>query len=254
MTPPERKALRAALRLPYPAFPCLASKAPSCPSGFKAALTADSGLATLWARYPGELIGVPTGNASGFSVLDVDRGKGGSEWWLENKTRLPVTRMHRTRSGGLHVLFRHREGIGNTAKRIAQGIDTRGQGGYIVWWPAEGFEVRDAPLAQWPDWLAPAEPPRPMPYIKAWPRLAGTAYSMSVENKLRGLARYVAGSPSGQRNATVYWAACRMAELMNVGAVDPAFARDVLIEAAALSGLTQTEARRTVESALRRAA
>lgn len=118
--------------------------------------------------------------------------------------------------------------------------------------PAAGLEVRDAPLADWPDCLAAAEPPRPVPYVRAWPRPAGTAYSMSAENKLRGLARYVVGSPSGQRNATVYWAACRMAELMNVGAVDPAFAQDVLIEAAVQSGLTKTEARRTVKSALRR--
>jgi hypothetical protein len=28
-------------------------------------------------------------------------------WWAENRHRLPVTRSHRTRSGALHLLFRH---------------------------------------------------------------------------------------------------------------------------------------------------
>jgi hypothetical protein len=86
----------------------------------------------MWARNPGTLVSVPTGKISGISVLDVDLGKGGDAWWEKNRGRLPKTRMHETRSGGLHVLFAHRDGIRNTAGRIAKGIDTRGEGGYCV--------------------------------------------------------------------------------------------------------------------------
>ena len=103
MTPAERAALRAAGRLDVPSFPCLPDKKPACPNGFKAATLPQAGLATLWARHPGELVGVPTDIASGLSVLDVDIAKGGDGWWAENKARLPQTRMHETRSGGLHV-------------------------------------------------------------------------------------------------------------------------------------------------------
>jgi hypothetical protein len=135
----EREALRAAMRLDYPSFPCLANKRPACPHGFKDACTATSGLATLWARYPGELVGVPTGTASGISVLDVDRGKGGGDWWLANRDRLPATRLHRTRSGGIHAVFKHRTGLRNSVARIAPGIDVRAEGGYIVWWPLQAL-------------------------------------------------------------------------------------------------------------------
>ena len=158
MTPYELAALTAALKLPCPAFPCDAEKRPTVSGGFKAALTADYGLASMWLRNPGVLIGVPTGTTSGFSVLDVDIHKGGDVWWNANKDRLPTTRQHETRSGGVHVLFKHREGIRTAAGRIGRGVDTRGEGGYIIWWPAHGFSVVDHPLAEWPDWLRPPEP------------------------------------------------------------------------------------------------
>src|SRR5262249_38587264 len=47
------------------------------------------------------LVGVPTGDANGFSVVDVDlEGLG----WFDAQ-HLSLTRMHRTRSGGLHLLL-----------------------------------------------------------------------------------------------------------------------------------------------------
>ena len=258
MTPEQQAALRSAMALGYPSFPCRENKAPACPHGFKDARTATTGLATLWARYPGELVGVPTGAVSGVGVLDIDKGNGGLDWWKDHKRRLPSTRLHLTRRGGVHALFKHRQGLKCSTSRIAPGVDVRADGGYIIWWPAAGhLKARDAPLSDWPDWLTPPEPPKltRTPYVRAWPRPAGAPYSISVENKLRGLARYVAGSPSGQRNATVYWAACRVGELMNVGAVEPAFARDVLIEAATMASASpEFEAQRTVVSALRRVA
>jgi len=77
MNETERHALKAALRLKYPCFPCDAQKRPTVKGGFKAARTVDSSLASLWASNPGVLIGVPTGSASGFAVLDIDTAKGG---------------------------------------------------------------------------------------------------------------------------------------------------------------------------------
>ena len=99
---------------------------------------------------------VPTGSASGFSVLDVDKGKGGGDWWAANKARLPATRKHRTRSGGIHCLFIHRAGLLNSVSKIAPGVDVRASGGYVIWWPAHGFAVVDLPLAAWPEWLTPS--------------------------------------------------------------------------------------------------
>jgi hypothetical protein len=158
VTAGEREALMAAAKLGLPALPCLESKRPACPHGLKDARTAEAGLATLWARYPGTLVGVPTGEFTGFDVLDVDNRNGGAAWWAANREALPPTRIHRTRGGGAHVFFAHRPGLRNSAGKIAPGVDIRADGGYIVWWPAHRLEVRSPDLAldklpSWPDVL-----------------------------------------------------------------------------------------------------
>jgi hypothetical protein len=260
MTPEQQWALNLALELDCPAFPCKSrpgtkdDKAPACPHSFKDACTAAGGLATLWARYPGELVGVPTGDASGIAVLDVDPRHNGHRWLEENRSRLPTTRAHRTRSGGVHYVFKHRAGLKCSTGKIAPGIDVRAEGGYVIWWPLTGLKARNVALATWPDWLVPAEPPRPVPYVKAWPRPAGAAYSMSVENKLKGISKRLQHAREGERNAVLFWAACRIGELVNVGAAHPDFGRDLLVVAATRAGLAAAEAQRTIASAMRAAA
>jgi len=60
------------------------------------------------ALYPGELVGVPNGEVSGYSVLDVDLSKHpeADVWLAAHRARLPATRIHRTRSGGLRTARR----------------------------------------------------------------------------------------------------------------------------------------------------
>jgi hypothetical protein len=244
----QRQALRAAMALPYPAFPCDRDKRPACPRGFKDATLPEAGLATLWARHPGELIGVPTGPASGVAVLDVDRDKGGGEWWAASKARLPSTRLHRTRSGGLHCVFRHRPGLRCSASQIAPGVDVRAEGGYVVWWPATGLQVLDRPIAEWPDWLKPAKP-GPAPKV-ARPAADGARATLPA---ILGLIRTVELAPQGQRNAVTYWAACRMRENVDDGKISAGLARELLLEAAARTGLPTVEAGRTIDSAFRSA-
>jgi hypothetical protein len=114
-------------------FPCSADKRPATPHGFKEASRDRGVLGELWRRYPGPLVGVATGAASGIDVLDLDRKHPEARvWWTENRSRLPQTRCHRTRSGGLHLVLEHAEGLRSTAGKIAPGVDTRGDGGYVV--------------------------------------------------------------------------------------------------------------------------
>ena len=136
-----------------PVFPCGPEKRPTCPHGFKGASIDEKEVTALWRRYPGPLIGVPTGKASGLDVLDIDPRHGGDRWWIGHMHRIPETRMHRTGSGGLHVLFRHHERVRNSESKIATGVDTRGEGGYAIWWPVFGCGAVEAPLAHWPVWL-----------------------------------------------------------------------------------------------------
>jgi hypothetical protein len=248
MNDAQRTALRAAMQLNYPSFPCNADKTPACPHGFKDVALPEMGLATLWARYPGELIGVPTGAIVGFDVLDVDPRNGARAWYEANRGKLPVTRIHRTRSGGLHVLFKYCAGLRNSASKIAPGIDTRGDGGYIIWWPAAGMAVREHPLdalPEWPLWLLPVLMPPPVPPT---PKAHGRSATLPA---IEGLIRTVATAPPGQRNAVTYWAAHRMRESVAAGKIGAGLARELLIEAAARAGLPSHEAARTFSSAMR---
>jgi hypothetical protein len=94
---------------------------------------------------------MPTGSVSGISVLDIDAD--GLTWF--DAQHLPLTRMHQTRSGGLHLLFRHAEGLRNSSGVIANGVDVRANGGMVIWWPRQGYEICDAPLAEWPQQFMP---------------------------------------------------------------------------------------------------
>jgi hypothetical protein len=62
-----------------------------------------------------------------------------------------------------------------------------------------------------------------------------------------GLLRTIVGAPEGNRNNTLYWAACRAAES---GILDDRV-EALLINAAVTAGETETKARRTVASAQR---
>src|SRR5204862_1443078 len=123
LTRRDNSVLTAALVLAQqgvPGFPCLSDKRPACHGGFKAATTDPEKLREVWQQYRGPLIGVPTGTVSGFNALDLDaKHDAAKAWWHDNRGRLPPTRIHRTRSGGLHALFRHDDTMQCTAGRIA---------------------------------------------------------------------------------------------------------------------------------------
>ena len=94
-----------------------------------------------WDAWP--LVGVATGAASGFDVLDIDPPDG-LAWYDANFDALPTTRAHTTQRGGLHLLFRSAPGLRSSASRIAAGVDVRADGGYVIWWPREGLAVDEA--------------------------------------------------------------------------------------------------------------
>jgi hypothetical protein len=199
----------------------------------------------LWRLYPGELVGVRAGIV--FDCLDIDAKYSAADaWWGMHQHDIPPTRTHRTRSGGLHLLFSANAAMPCSTGRLAPGVDTRGAGGYIIWWPAAGYPVLvDAPLAPWPDWLLKEFEPKQAP-----PKASNGCLAFRGDKWLRGLARTVAGAAEGQRNSTLFWAACRARERVN-GMINEDFITDVLLEAAHHAGLPPLEAQRTIHSAMR---
>jgi hypothetical protein len=208
-----------------PVFPCLNTKAPACPNGFKAASNDRQAIGELWRQYPGPLIGTPTGVM--FDVLDIDaKHIEAREWWAADRSRLPETRTHRTRSGGLHLLFKPDPQRRCSAGKIALGIDVRARGGYIVWWPAIGLPVPcEGPLAVWPDWLAPPLPQRRTTDCSV---PACNGLSRYAEAALDNACRAIIGAPAGCQETTLVSESFSIGTLAGAGGIPAYFARDAL--------------------------
>ena len=121
--------------------------------GFKSATTDRSKVEAWWDAYPGANIGVPTGKASGYWVLDVD-DRQALEKLQKEHGKLPETLGVRTPRGGLHLHFQHVEGIGIKTGELPEGFDVRGDGGYVLARPSAGYELEvNAPVDKAPEWL-----------------------------------------------------------------------------------------------------
>jgi hypothetical protein len=228
-------------------FPCQDSKAPLTPNGFKDASCDPAVITDWWARWPHALIGVPAGEK--FVVVDCDTQHQEAMLWY-SRANLPATRTHYTRSGGRHVLFLPNAVVKNTVGKICRGIDTRSVGGYIVWWPASGFQVlHEHELAEVPPFILRAlererEAPPPAP-----PMQFDT--SQAAERKLEGVLRTIADAAEGTRNQITYWGACRLAEMTAIGLLTRNTAMALALSAAGRNGLPRAEALRTIQSAFR---
>lgn len=151
-------------------------------------------------RWPDANIGIVTGEISNLVVLDIDSNHGGNDSLKRLEQRfelLPVTVEAMTGGGGRHLYFSHPGGLIRNRAGIAQGIDLRSDGGYVVappsihpngrryvWSP--GRSPQDAAPAPLPRWIMTATGgPRPRRTLNDWRQLAHE------------------GVPEGQRNSTI---------------------------------------------------
>lgn len=248
--------LQDALRLALPVFPCRPDKRPTTPNGFYNATSDPDEIHQLWRDYPGQLVGVPTGEVSGLFVVDVDNGRHeeANDWLERHSPYLPDTRHHATKSGGAHLLFEHRAGLKSTASKLAKGIDTRGEGGYIIWWPFHlGFGAGHyfGPIAPLPDWMAEALRPS-VPKIT----FTGPAFGKSIGEpnaKVQGVLNKVAQAREGNRNAILYWAACVISDMVanrEIGNMEGSRSLQALNGLSLHTGLSAREIARTIQSAM----
>jgi Bifunctional DNA primase/polymerase, N-terminal len=232
-------------------------KVPATQNGLHAATTDPELIGRWWQRCPNFNIGVACG-PSGLVVVDCDvKGDvdGLAAWFGLGARHGPWvdTLVVSTTSGGEHWYFAaDAASIGNSAGKLAPGIDTRGSGGYCVAPPSvvadQPYEVlRDRAPAPLPDWLTGllAEP--------AAPRLSATlarqadGYGQTaLESELGRLAL----APQGQRNDALVRAAYRLGQLVGGHQLDPGGATSQLLAVALRVGLGQSEAERTIRSGL----
>ena len=92
----------------------------------------------------------------------------------------------------------------------------------------------------------PGPIPAYAPYAEAAPQRIPT------RRQLIGLLRCVAAAEEGQRNQILFWATCRIREMLFPGLLDAEQAEALLTRAGMLAGLPEREAARTAQSGLRR--
>jgi hypothetical protein len=125
-------------KMGFPVFPCGSDKKPLTPHGFKDATTKLDAVAVFWQKNPKALVGIPTGEASGLFVVDLDTDRETGEVIGEaSLAALGLSHLigtvptAATPSGGRHLYFSDC-GLGSTAGKLGPKIDTRGNGGYII--------------------------------------------------------------------------------------------------------------------------
>jgi hypothetical protein len=199
-----------------PVFPCDEHKRPMTAHGFRDATRDPETIRRSFRNAA--MIGIPTGEASGFFVLDLDckNGAQGLEWLAAHEWRLPQTRRHRTRSGGVHLLFAMPAGraIRNSASRVGPGVDVRGSGGYIIAPPSDGYDVIDhAVIAEAPAWLLDLiDPPTPQaqpiaPRQPSPPRQSGdgTRYGLqALDNECQAILSAADGAKHDTLNRAAF--------------------------------------------------
>jgi hypothetical protein len=212
----------------WPVFPCRwqgpQRKRPITEHGFTEAATDRAVIIAWWRQWPDALIGVTTGRASGFIVLDIDikPGRNGFDSLAElGHAILPDTPMVHTASGGLHLYFDPGphliiSTVGTRGHGIGAGLDWRGERGYVIsaspnsgyrWDPHWNLDT--APLAPVPAALLPRVPePRPAaqpiepsdglsPYADAALDLACRAIITAPQTRLDSLELPFKGSLRG---------------------------------------------------------
>jgi hypothetical protein len=159
-------AIKYATAVGWPVFPLKPrGKEPLTKHGFQDATRDERQIRQWWKQHPNANIGTPTGRA--FWVLDEDPRHHGDESLesLELKHgRLPSTIQQQTGSGGRHFAFAMPDQVEIRCGTLADGLDYKGTGGYIVLAPSihpngktyiwDGLDpLEQQPILPAPGWL-----------------------------------------------------------------------------------------------------
>ena len=249
----------------WPVFPCLLNKKPVgqlASHGFKSASTDLAQVKKWWEARPDASIGIPTGPRIGAFVLDVDLPEGPASLDKLEATHgaLPVTLEQRTGSGGRQLFFRWPEGreVRNSASQLGEGLDVRGDGGYVIVPPSRNLKgvyewLNESSIAEAPSWLLDlVAPPREsrasrLPILEGTPPPGSDNYGQAA---LRDELARLAQAAEGQRNHTLNQAAFALGQLVGGGILDRGQVESSLHAHALAIGLGEHEARKTIASGL----
>jgi bifunctional DNA primase/polymerase-like protein len=237
-------------------------KRPLTARGCSDATTNEDQIASWWKRWPEANVAVrcgalPTG--AGIVVLDADGPAGQAEL---PAFELPPTLAQRTGGGGLQMFFRLPEGeLGlQSVGLLAERIDTRGEGGYVLLPPSihpsgrqyEWLEMVE--MAEAPTCLLRSSVKDDAPEVVKiamvplrWQPMGGTPYGRSV---LTRLVQEIAKAGEGRRNDCLNRAAYLAGGYVAGGELDLTLCVESLLGAAQAAGLGCREASKTITSGI----
>jgi hypothetical protein len=134
------------------------AKHPRTPNGLNDATDDVAAITAWWRQWPDANIALRTGDVSGFVAYDFDGELGQA---IAKDVRSLPTPVADTGGGGLHMLFAHPGHLVRTRRGVREGLDVRGDGGYIIAPPS--MHASGRPYA-WQQFLSPDETdPAPIP-------------------------------------------------------------------------------------------
>jgi hypothetical protein len=258
--------LEAALKLAddgravFPLIP--RSKDPATKRGFHDATTNPATIRRYW-RDADRNIGIRTGAASGFWILDIDPGGDEHIRRLEAEHgALPPTRSVITGRGGRHLWFKYCGPIQCSAGRVAPHVDVRGDGGYAV---APCSTHENGNTYQWatdprhelaiaPDWLVHLTRKRASISERARVRVNpnhGSHFSAAYgAAALDAESAALAAALPGTRNHALNRAAFALFQLVAGGELDGGIVENRLARACESNGLIADDGWHSVEKTI----
>lgn len=202
-------AIKYATEYQWAVFPCSpTSKKPLTPHGCKDAKKSVGAIKSWWKKWPDASIGIATGSVSGLIVIDEDldenKGLNGyeavSEWERING-ELPATVQCITGRGGYHLYYKYSgDDIKNRAG-ILDGVDVRGEGGYVIAPPSTHPNGTEYQWEDAPDEIAMAPIDATVrKFLFGENEKPRTASDFKVPDRIQ----------SGERNDTLFRLACSM--------------------------------------------
>ena len=241
-------------------FP-LKGKVPITKNGVKDA-TKDLDQIEAWGKkYPRSNCGIATGTPSGVIVLDIDDGFGkkGSDSMakLVNKFgKLPETFVVKT-GHGYHYYFKAPQfEIRNSASKIGENLDIRGEGGYVVSPRSihpetkEPYKIiQEYPLSPIPDFLIPLLKEETI-QTPINPFHQENFTHKYVQKTLENICSDIANAREGSRNEKLNIGAYSLGRLIPNGYLEESTAVDSLCISAQSCGLKEKEILKTIKSGL----
>jgi hypothetical protein len=184
-------------------------KHPRFKPGFLAATTDETQIREWWEfDCPLANIGIRTGKESGIVVLDIDPKHGGDESLHQLEAKhgpLPDTPIVLSGGGGKHLYFKYPgSNVRTTSGVLGPGLDTRGDGGYII---APGSVHASGRYYKWEKEKSPGHIPfAPLP---AWLlTLLEETYTQKARAWVEGGSNGDQPIPAGERNDALFALGC----------------------------------------------